>query len=212
MREGNAVVADPQSLRRFGSAVVAGEHRHGAAEPGAISRSIPQSEPARAGQGADAHADRVARVSRRPSWPVVGCMGADGQPQIHLQTYVAMIDCGLDIAGSARHAALRCPDDSRLAKRATRCTSNCRFPEATHRTSSSRAATARSLVPWNELARSRARHHRSIRNGVRVGGSDPGATATGHSIVEADANCRRSFRPVRPRISTIQLDRRLWRS
>jgi len=30
-------------------------------------------------------------------WAVLGCMGADGQPQIHLQTYVAMIDYGRDI-------------------------------------------------------------------------------------------------------------------
>jgi len=33
-------------------------------------------------------------------WGVVGCMGADGQPQIHAQTYVAMIDHGLDIQTS----------------------------------------------------------------------------------------------------------------
>src|SRR5262249_19825749 len=30
-------------------------------------------------------------------WAVLGCMGADGQPQIHLQTYIAMIDHGFDI-------------------------------------------------------------------------------------------------------------------
>ncbi len=30
-------------------------------------------------------------------WAVLGCMGADGQPQIHLQTYIAMIDFGQDI-------------------------------------------------------------------------------------------------------------------
>jgi gamma-glutamyltranspeptidase/glutathione hydrolase len=30
-------------------------------------------------------------------WAVLGCMGADGQPQIHLQAYVAMIDFGRDI-------------------------------------------------------------------------------------------------------------------
>ena len=30
-------------------------------------------------------------------WQVLGCMGADGQPQIHVQTYVATIDFGLDI-------------------------------------------------------------------------------------------------------------------
>lgn len=30
-------------------------------------------------------------------WSVLGCMGADGQPQIHVQAYVAMIDFGLDV-------------------------------------------------------------------------------------------------------------------
>jgi gamma-glutamyltranspeptidase/glutathione hydrolase len=30
-------------------------------------------------------------------WAVLGCMGADGQPQIHVQAYVAMIDFGLGI-------------------------------------------------------------------------------------------------------------------
>ena len=30
-------------------------------------------------------------------WSVLGCMGADGQPQIQLQLYSAMIDFGLDI-------------------------------------------------------------------------------------------------------------------
>ena len=30
-------------------------------------------------------------------WAVLGCMGADGQPQIHLQAYVAMIDYGRNI-------------------------------------------------------------------------------------------------------------------
>jgi gamma-glutamyltranspeptidase/glutathione hydrolase len=30
-------------------------------------------------------------------WSVMGCMGADGQPQIQFQTYSAMVDHGLDI-------------------------------------------------------------------------------------------------------------------
>jgi gamma-glutamyltranspeptidase/glutathione hydrolase len=30
-------------------------------------------------------------------WSTVGCMGADGQPQIHLQAYTAMLDHGYDI-------------------------------------------------------------------------------------------------------------------
>ncbi len=30
-------------------------------------------------------------------WQVLGCMGADGQPQIHLQAYTGLIDWGLDV-------------------------------------------------------------------------------------------------------------------
>ena len=30
-------------------------------------------------------------------WSVLGCMGADGQPQIHMQAYVAMVDYGLNV-------------------------------------------------------------------------------------------------------------------
>ncbi|HKW93423.1 MAG TPA: gamma-glutamyltransferase [Methylomirabilota bacterium] len=30
-------------------------------------------------------------------WQLLGCMGSDGQPQIHIQVYTAMIDFGLDI-------------------------------------------------------------------------------------------------------------------
>src|SRR6185369_16335509 len=33
----------------------------------------------------------------RKLWGVLGCMGADGQPQIHVQTYVSMIDYGRNI-------------------------------------------------------------------------------------------------------------------
>jgi gamma-glutamyltranspeptidase/glutathione hydrolase len=32
----------------------------------------------------------------RKLWQVLGCMGADGQPQIHLQAYVGLIDFGLN--------------------------------------------------------------------------------------------------------------------
>jgi len=41
----------------------------------------------------------IASVALRDGrlWAVLGCMGADGQPQIHLQTYVSMIDFGQDI-------------------------------------------------------------------------------------------------------------------
>ena len=60
-------------------------------------------------------------------WAVLGCMGADGQPQIHLQTYVAMIDYGLRHPAGARRAALAVGPLRRWAKRATRCTSRRAF-------------------------------------------------------------------------------------
>ena len=41
----------------------------------------------------------IASMAKRDGklWSVLGCMGADGQPQIQLQLYTAMIDYGLDI-------------------------------------------------------------------------------------------------------------------
>jgi gamma-glutamyltranspeptidase/glutathione hydrolase len=41
----------------------------------------------------------IASIAKRDGrlWSVLGCMGADGQPQIQLQLYSAMIDHGLDI-------------------------------------------------------------------------------------------------------------------
>jgi gamma-glutamyltranspeptidase len=41
----------------------------------------------------------IASMAKRDGqlWQVLGCMGADGQPQIHAQTYTGLIDFGLDI-------------------------------------------------------------------------------------------------------------------
>ncbi|NKC12449.1 MAG: gamma-glutamyltransferase [Gammaproteobacteria bacterium] len=41
----------------------------------------------------------IASMAKRDSrlWQVLGCMGADGQPQIHVQAYINLIDFGLDI-------------------------------------------------------------------------------------------------------------------
>ena len=71
-------------------------------------------------------------------WAVVGCMGADGQPQIHAQTYVAMIDHGLDV-----QAAVQAPrwlsGRFALGEAATRCTSR-------------RALRPRPLPSWSGAA------------------------------------------------------------
>jgi len=47
----------------------------------------------------------IALKDGRP-WQVLGCMGADGQPQIHLQSYVGLVDFSFDIQQALEIAAL----------------------------------------------------------------------------------------------------------
>ena len=99
-------------------------------------------------------------------------MGADGQPQIHLQTYVAMIDFGCDI-----QQALELPRwlSGRFAIGEARDTLNieARFPAATIDELARRGHLINRWGDWNELAG----HAHGITidraSGVRCGGSDP---------------------------------------
>jgi gamma-glutamyltranspeptidase/glutathione hydrolase len=105
-------------------------------------------------------------------WAVLGCMGADGQPQIHLQTYVAMIDYGLDI-----QAALDAPRwlSGRFALGEARDTLHIegRTPKATIDELARRGHPVNRWGDWNELAG----HAHGItidpRTGMRAGGADP---------------------------------------
>ena len=105
-------------------------------------------------------------------WGVVGCMGADGQPQIHLQTWVNLIDHGLDI-----QQALESPRwlSGRFALGEPRDTLHieARFPAATIDELGRRGHLLDRWGEWNELAG----HAHGILidpvNGVRHGGSDP---------------------------------------
>ncbi len=105
-------------------------------------------------------------------WGVVGCMGADGQPQIHAQTYVSMIDHGLDI-----QQAVQAPRwlSGRFALGEARDTLHveARFPAATIDELIRRGHPVNRWGDWNELAG----HAHGIVidpvSGVRVGGSDP---------------------------------------
>jgi gamma-glutamyltranspeptidase/glutathione hydrolase len=105
-------------------------------------------------------------------WAALGCMGADGQPQIHLQTYVAMIDFGLDI-----QAALDCPRwlSGRFALGEARDTLHieARFPRATIDELERRGHPVDRWGDWNELAG----HAHGItvdpQTGMRSGGADP---------------------------------------
>ena len=105
-------------------------------------------------------------------WAVMGCMGADGQPQIHLQTYVAMIDHGLDI-----QAALAAPRwlSGRFALGEARDTLHieARFPKATIDELERRGHPVDRWGDCNELAG----HAHGITidpaTGIRAGGADP---------------------------------------
>ena len=105
-------------------------------------------------------------------WAVLGCMGADGQPQIHLQTYLAMIDHGLDI-----QAALDAPRwlSGRFALGEARDTLHieARYPKATIDELARRGHPVDRWGDWNELAG----HCHGItidrETGMLSGGADP---------------------------------------
>jgi gamma-glutamyltranspeptidase len=113
----------------------------------------------------------IALKDGRP-WQVLGCMGADGQPQIHLQTYLRLIDYGMDM-----QQALEAPRwlSGRFAIGEPRDLLNIegRFPPATLRGLEDKGHVLRRWPAWCELAG----HAHGItidpRSGLRVGGSDP---------------------------------------
>ncbi len=105
-------------------------------------------------------------------WSVVGCMGADGQPQIHLQTYVNLIDHRCNI-----QQALEAPRwlSGRFALGEPRDTLHieARFPPETLNELEKRGHRLNRWGDWNE----RAGHAHGIvidaGSGLRYGGSDP---------------------------------------
>jgi len=105
-------------------------------------------------------------------WAVLGCMGADGQPQIHLQTYVAMIDFGQDI-----QQALAGPRwlSGRFGLGEARDTLHieARFPRATIDELERRGHPVDRWGDWNELAGHAHGITRDARTGLLAGGFDP---------------------------------------
>jgi gamma-glutamyltranspeptidase/glutathione hydrolase len=103
---------------------------------------------------------------------VFGCMGADGQPQIHLQAYTAMIDFGLDV-----QQAVESPRwlSGRFVLRDPRDLLNMegRFPAATLAELERRGHVIHRWPAWDELAG----HAHGIAidpdTGARLGAADP---------------------------------------
>jgi len=105
-------------------------------------------------------------------WQVFGCMGADGQPQIHLQAYTAMIDFGLDL-----QQAVESPRwlSGRFALGDPRDLLNMegRFPERTFVELDRRGHRINRWGPWNELAGHAHGITVDAATGALMGGSDP---------------------------------------
>jgi gamma-glutamyltranspeptidase/glutathione hydrolase len=103
---------------------------------------------------------------------VLGCMGADGQPQIHLQLYSAMIDGGLDI-----QEAIELPRflSGRFSLGEARDTLHMegRFPAATIEALRRRGHIVNRWQAWNEMAGHAHGITRDPQSGVLSGGSDP---------------------------------------
>ena len=171
--EGNAVSLIHSLYGVFGSGVVAG-NTGVVLQNRAAYFSLDPAHPNRLEPGKTPLHTLIASLGFRQGklWSVVGCMGADGQPQIHLQTYVNLIDHGKNI-----QEALEAPRwlSGRFALGEARDTLHieARFPAATIDELARRGHVLNRWGDWNELAG----HAHGIvidpDSGMRYGGSDP---------------------------------------
>jgi gamma-glutamyltranspeptidase len=171
--EGNAVSLIHSLYGVFGSAVVAGATGVVLQNRGAYFSLDPE-HPNRLEPGKVPLHTLIASLGFRHDklWSVLGCMGADGQPQIQLQAYVAMLDFGRDI-----QEALETPRwlSGRFALGESRDTLHVegRFAPATLDELARRGHIIDRWGDWNELAG----HAHGItidpENGMLRGGADP---------------------------------------
>ena len=171
--EGNAASLIHSLYGGFGAAVVAGSTGVVLQNRSAYFSLVPKS-PNRLEPGKTPLHTLIASLGFRNGklWSVLGCMGADGQPQIHLQTYVAMIDHGCDI-----QEALETPRflSGRFAIGEARDTLHLegRFPAATITELEKRGHLLNKWGPWNELAGHSHGITLDAESGLRIGGADP---------------------------------------
>lgn len=171
-KDGNAVSLIQSLYGVFGSGVMAGDTGVMLQNRSAYFSLDPR-HPNRLEPGKIPLHTLIASMAKRDGklWSVLGCMGADGQPQIQLQAYVAMIDFGLGI-----QEALEMPRflSGRFALGEQRDTLHieARVPGATIDALERRGHTLNRWGDWNELAG----HAHGITidpAGVLSGGSDP---------------------------------------
>jgi gamma-glutamyltranspeptidase len=172
-RDGNAASLIQSLYGGFGASVVAG--RTGVVLQNRSSYfSLDPQHPNRLEPGKIPLHTLIASIGKRKGklWSVLGCMGADGQPQIQLQLYTAMIDFGLDI-----QEAIELPRflSGRFSLGEARDTLHVesRFPLDTISTLERRGHVINRWEAWNE----RAGHAHGITvdatSGILSGGADP---------------------------------------
>ncbi len=172
-QDGNAAALINSLYGVFGSGVVAGNTGVVLQNRSAYF-SLDETHPNCAAPGKTPLHTLIASLAFRNNklWAVVGCMGADGQPQIHAQTYVSMIDYGRNI-----QEAVEAPRwlSGRFALGEARDTLHIesRFPAETIDELERRGHPVNRWGAFNELAG----HAHGITidpdSGMRMGGSDP---------------------------------------
>ncbi len=172
-KDGNAAALINSLYGVFGSGVVAGNTGVVLQNRSAYF-SLDETHPNCAAPGKTPLHTLIASLAFRNNklWGVVGCMGADGQPQIHAQTYVSMIDYGRNI-----QEAVEAPRwlSGRFALGEARDTLHIesRFPAETIDELERRGHPVNRWGAFNELAG----HAHGITidpdSGMRMGGSDP---------------------------------------
>ena len=171
--DGNAVSLIQSLYGVFGSCVVAGSTGVLLQNRGAYF-SLDRQHPNCVQPGKIPLHTLIASIGKRDGKlrSVLGCMGADGQPQIQVQCYVAMIDFGLDI-----QEALEMPRflSGRFGLDEARDTLHMesRLPAATISELERRGHVIDRWGPWNELA---GHAHGILLDptfGTLFGGSDP---------------------------------------
>ena len=171
-RDGNAASLIQSLYGAFGSCLVAGRTGVVLQNRGSYF-SLDPTHPNHLEPGKIPLHTLIASIAKRDGrlWSVLGCMGADGQPQIQLQLYSSMINFGLDI-----QEAIEMPRflSGRFALGEARDTLHMegRFPEDTIAALERRGHIVNRWGPWNELAGHA--HGITIGSaGILSGGADP---------------------------------------
>lgn len=171
--EGNAAALINSLYGVFGSGVVAGDTGV-VLQNRAAYFSLDPAHPNCVAPGKTPLHTLIASLAFRAGklWGVFGCMGADGQPQIHTQTYVSMIDHGYNI-----QQAVEAPRwlSGRFALGEARDTLHieARFTHETIDELARRGHLINRWGDWNELAGHAHGITIDADSGLRLGGSDP---------------------------------------